>query len=284
MQAHTAFLVACLSLVGFSDIASAQAPATFLLKSGDRIQGDLIDLNASGYVITVGGQERRISPDDIAVIDFTGNAGSFPADETQKIVAGQNLMVLRNGEMFAGRMNDVGGNQPKLIYFSYPGGPQTTTSDRIARIYLSTPPASAGATTGTGGSGGQLPVDQGTSIHVPANGAWTATGISVQRGQTIRFSQSGQVQLSQDASDTAPVAGKAGSPAPPKAPMPGTLRGALIGRIGGGRPFGIGDMASIVAPATGPLYLAINDDVLTDNSGEFVVAISGGTTLGIRRR
>ena len=68
--------------------------------------------------------------------------------------------------------------------------------------------------------------------------------------------------------------------------MPGTLHGALLGRIGNGKPFGIGDMTTITAPATGPLYLGVNDDLLTDNNGEFVVTISGGqatTPAAIRR-
>ena len=84
MRLKTFFLVGCLSLTTLIGTAAAQAPATFLLKSGERISGDLIDLNASGYVITVNGQEKRISPDDLAVIDFTGNAQGFPANETQK--------------------------------------------------------------------------------------------------------------------------------------------------------------------------------------------------------
>ena len=212
MRLKMGFLVMCLSLTGLIGTAAAQAPATLLLKSGDRIQADLIDLNASGYVVTQNGQERHINPDDIAVIDFTGDAQNFPANETQKIVAGQNLLVMRDGQMFAGKMNDVGGTQPKLIYFAYPGGPQNVTSDRVARIYLSTPPAAAAGTTG---APGQAPTDQGGgTIHVPANRAWTPTGITVQRGQTVRFSSSGQVQLSQNASDLAPVAGKANSMAP----------------------------------------------------------------------
>ena len=39
----------------------------------------------------------------------------------------------------------------------------------------------------------------------------------------------------------------------PNAPIPGALAGALIGRIDNGRPFGIGNQTSIVAPASGLL-------------------------------
>jgi hypothetical protein len=56
--------------------------------------------------------------------------------------------------------------------------------------------------------------------------------------------------------------------------MPNVLAGALIGRIDGGQPFGIGNLSSIAAPASGMLYLGINDDVVSDNTGQFSVTIS----------
>ena len=40
------------------------------------------------------------------------------------------------------------------------------------------------------------------------------------------------------------------------------------------QPFGIGDQTSIVVPASGLLYLGINDDNVSDNSGQFQVVIS----------
>ena len=45
-----------------------------------------------------------------------------------------------------------------------------------------------------------------------------------------------------------------------------------------GRPFGIGDQRSFPAPATGLLYLTVNDDQKNDNSGEFGVTISTNTS------
>jgi hypothetical protein len=283
MRAKNALLVVFLSLTFLAGTAAAQAPATFLLRSGERISGDLIELDASGYHIIVNGQERRIAPDDLAVIDFTGRAQDFPATETQKLIPGQHLIVLHDGEMHAGKMNDVGGTRPKLIYFAYPGGPQNITSDRVARIYLSSPPA---ATAGTGGSAAQIPPDQPGTVRVVANRPWTSTGIAVQKGQLLRFSASGQVQLSQDVNDVAPITGKAGRQVSASGSLPDTLGGALLGRIGNGRPFPIGNQTSITAPQTGLLYLGVNDDMFTDNSGEFVVTVTGGTPTGtgIRRR
>jgi hypothetical protein len=283
MRLKSALLAAFLSLTFLIGTAAAQAPATFLLKSGERISGDLIELDASGYHIIVNGQERRIAPDDLAVIDFAGDARSFPANETQKLVSGQHLLVLRDGAMFGGKMNDVGGTRPKLIYFAYPDGPQTTSSDRVARIYLSSPPS---ATAGTGGSTPRNSPDPPGTVRVLANRPWTSTGITVQKGQALQFSATGQVQLSQDVNDVAPVTGKAARQVSASGSLPGTLGGALLGRIGNGKPFGIGDQASITAPASGLLYLGVNDDEFADNTGEFVVTVTGGTPSpgGIRRR
>jgi hypothetical protein len=56
--------------------------------------------------------------------------------------------------------------------------------------------------------------------------------------------------------------------------MPRILAGALIGRIGNGRPFAIGDQTSIQAPESGQLFLGINDDTLNDNQGEFRVEVT----------
>ena len=59
--------------------------------------------------------------------------------------------------------------------------------------------------------------------------------------------------------------------------------GALIGRIGTGRPFGIGDQTSIAAPGAGELLLGINDDHVADNAGAYRVTVVTPATT-IRRR
>jgi len=59
--------------------------------------------------------------------------------------------------------------------------------------------------------------------------------------------------------------------APPVGSAPG---GALVGRIDNGQPFLVGVQGTIRMPANGQLFLGINDDVLTDNTGDFFVTIS----------
>jgi hypothetical protein len=101
----------------------------------------------------------------------------------------------------------------------------------------------------------------------------------VQRGEMITLKSTGQIRLSENDDDIAvPPGAKSGRQAAAAAPIPDTLAGALIGRIGpNGRPFGIGDQTSIPMPAAGELFLGINDDYCGDNQGEFRVEIKRGT-------
>jgi hypothetical protein len=113
----------------------------------------------------------------------------------------------------------------------------------------------------------------GTFI-VEANRQWTPTGIRVNQGDVLRFSSSGEIHFSGNAADRAGVAGSPDHKFIGGSPLPGALAGALIGRIDNGLPFGIGDQTTITAPASGLLYLGTNDDVVSDNSGQFQVVIS----------
>lgn len=116
---------------------------------------------------------------------------------------------------------------------------------------------------------------QSRTIAVPANQQWTPTGIRVSFGDKLQMQISGQITLRpNDPKDVAIPQGSLLQRYAPNAPMPKVLAGALIGRIDGGQPFGIGNLSSILAPASGQLYLGINDDVVSDNSGQFTVVIS----------
>jgi hypothetical protein len=272
-------------VLSFAGAAFAQEPATLLLKSGERISGQLVDMTGSAFIMTVNGQERRIRIDDAAVIDFSGHAQNLPPAESQKAGQGQNLLVLKSGQQIQGKLEDVGGRHPLRVSFVKNGVPTNYRSNEISRVYLATPISSAVATSGAGTPAGQpgAATGNGVTVHVPANRQWTATGVNVQQGQTISFSSSGQVQLSTDPGNTSTVNGKPGLQ-PARSQMPGTLGGALVGRIGNGTPFAIGSLTSIVAPGTGPLYLGVNDDLFNDNSGEFVVVVTGGTPGSVRGR
>jgi hypothetical protein len=118
---------------------------------------------------------------------------------------------------------------------------------------------------------------QGTptrSFTVPGNRQWTPTNIRVSQGDRLHIEANGEVRFTSNAADRAQAAGSFAQKYTPGAPLPKAFVGALIGRIDNGRPFGIGDQESIVMPASGILYLGINDDKVSDNSGQFQVIIS----------
>ena len=112
------------------------------------------------------------------------------------------------------------------------------------------------------------------TIAVPATRQWTPTGISVHQGDRIRIETTGEIRWTSNPNDRSRSAGALDQKKTPGSPLPNSFVGALIGRIDSGQPFGIGDQTSIVVPASGLLYLGINDDNVSDNSGQFQVVIS----------
>jgi len=116
---------------------------------------------------------------------------------------------------------------------------------------------------------------QSRTITVPSTQQWTPTGIRVNQGDRLQFQSSGEINLRPAGNnDRANVAGSITGRTAPNSPLPMALAGALIGRIDNGQPWGLGNQTTIVAPASGLLYLGVNDDLLTDNSGSFTVRIS----------
>jgi hypothetical protein len=271
-----------IAAVGYLGVAQAQESATLTLRSGERLSGQLIDLNASGFTVRVNNEERQVPKNDVAVIDFAG--GTMSSADWAKVPSGQQMVWLRNGQMVTGQLFDIGGTSPLRLTFKTDSGDRDLTSAEVGRIVLAhTDAAAAGAssnssaasTTGTGNT---------ASVVVSAKQRWTTTGITVRRGETLTFNTTGEVRLSASGDDVASPAGSASGKMGAQAPLPTSLAGALIGRIGNGRPFGIGNQTSIPAPAAGQLFLGINDGQLDDNSGEFRVEITrSGTGDPVRR-
>lgn len=111
-------------------------------------------------------------------------------------------------------------------------------------------------------------------VDVDSRSGWVSTGLTVTQGQIVLFETSGTVQLSGDAADTAGAAGSFLGRRATGSYLPSELAGALVGRIGSSAPFGVGDLSQITAPASGELFLSVNDDQRRDNSGRFRVRVS----------
>jgi len=270
MQKRTWLAAICLIALALGVAVSAQQSATLVLRSGERVSGELVDMGAD-FTMRVNGQTRHYPINDVWVIDFMGGGQGLPNTELSAIPASGHLTILRGGESFTGRLADIAG-APMQLVFSTDQGERRINASSVGRVYLDRPsPSAAVATTGISQSASG--VDQRT-ITVPATQPWVDTGLNVRQGETIFFSASGQTQFGPNAEHTAGPAGSTTGLIERRATIPTALAGALIGRIGNGRPFGIGDQASIQMPATGRLFLGINDVNFKDNSGSFAVTIS----------
>jgi hypothetical protein len=106
---------------------------------------------------------------------------------------------------------------------------------------------------------------------VSADVAWNDTGIDVRAGQTVSFAAQGQVRWGRDRRDG--PGGEKNSPSNPNRPMGNRNAAALIGKIGNDTFFIGDDSGPMRMRSSGRLYLGINDDVLTDNSGNFRVVV-----------
>ena len=123
------------------------------------------------------------------------------------------------------------------------------------------------------GFGRGRPNDQASTVIVTNRQAWIDSGIDVRAGDSLDITATGRVQYSRQLTH---VAGPDGTPSVTRAdaPMPNTPVGALVARVGNSAPFFVGARANALrVQQTGRLFFGINDDILTDNSGDFRVTV-----------
>jgi hypothetical protein len=262
-----------IGLVLMTTQAFAQS-GTVLLRSGERLNAEVLDMGAD-FTFRVNGRDRHFPISDVVLIDFTGDARNPPQAEVARVSNEGPMIVTRSGEMISGSLADLRG-VPTQAELS--NGRRVDLSN-VARIYVSPvagiggiphPPTSAEAPA----PGTPAAPPGSRTVVVPGNVAWTNTGFNVSRGQRLNFQPSGEARLSFNGDDVATAAGAKSYRFADKAPIPSIPVGALIGRIGNGQPFSIGNPEGpYPMPASGRLYLGINDDHLADNSGNYVVHI-----------
>ncbi len=256
-----ALSVAALTITG---VAQAQENATLTLRSGERVSGQLVDMGGSGFEVRVNGQSRQIPTHDVAVIDFSG--ATMNDTDWANVADGQQV-VLKNGTTVSGQLFDIGGTTPLRITVKTASGDRDFSSTEINRIILAKPAVA------TSGATAALAAPTGSGISVSPRQQWTSTGLTVKKGEVLSFQTTGEIQLSPTAGDIAAPAGSKTGNRSTAGPLPNALAGALIGRIGNGQAFAIGNQVTVPMPEAGQLFLGVNDDKLDDNQGEFRVDI-----------
>jgi hypothetical protein len=273
------FVVAAACVVWVAAV-SAQGPVTVQMRDGSKIEGRIEELLPDGtlFIRVSQNDQRRIPISSVALIDRVGGASGLPETEIREAVGPAHLLLTSNGGSMKGRLVAIRGGQGSaqegqarsFVFRTEDGREQEFSMGQVSRVYLGTYPIAA--ITGSPVTAGLEPgVAVPGAIRVPANGGWISTGMRVRRGEVVTFNTSGQVQLSDNANDRAHSAGTPRTA--PGAPVPNVYAGALIGRVGTGQPFAVGNQASVAMPNQGLLYLAVNDDERGDNTGEFVVQL-----------
>jgi hypothetical protein len=183
------------------------------------------------------------------------------------------VLVLRDGTRVQGELSTVRGGVIEFEEQSFGGRGRIVRVDREEVVRIEFDNRGGGGGGGDFG-GGRPPGMRERTVNVAANVPWSDTGIDVRSGQTVYFNANGEVRWGRDRRDG--PEGENNSPRNPGRPMPNRPGAALIGRVGDSNdPFFIGgDNGGIRVRSSGRLYLGINDEVLTDNSGAFRVTVS----------
>jgi hypothetical protein len=180
------------------------------------------------------------------------------------------VLYLRNGSRITGELIAVRGGTIEFEERRGFGGSRTVRVDRdeVDRIEFENNRYSNNNNYSPGGRPSGMRERQ---TMVSATTAWTDSGIDVRAGQTVYFEATGQVRWGRDRRDG--PAGERNSPDNPNRPMGNRNAAALIGKIGNDMFFIGDDSGAVRMRSSGRLYLGINDDVLTDNSGNFRVVV-----------
>jgi len=123
------------------------------------------------------------------------------------------------------------------------------------------------------------------AIEVYANTKWNNTGVYLNAGQTFSVSANGTAYYSSKEPGVSPE-GSGGGPATSDYLLAGAERHCLIGKIGG-RKFEVRSSYSGTAPASGTLYLGMNESQYrtdyNDNSGNWTANIRTQGTAGFQQ-
>jgi hypothetical protein len=291
---RVAIATALTASLGLTAQAVADERVTALLRGGERVTGRF-DGFANGLVhIDVSDtDERKIPLADVALIDLVGAAQGLPETELSEARGDDHVLLLKSGAATKGRLVTIEGSerdknnpQPTTVVFRTTSGEERRVRlSEVGRLYLGRYPGAAPAGTSAPTASTVTTAGQSSGVTVNANQRWTPTGITVAKGQQVSFAASGEVQLSPDPNDKAGTAGSKQGRRMTGGPLPGQLAGALIGRVGNGQAFGIGNQPGPLSmPAAGVLYLGVNDDNVDDNSGAFTVTVTAQPTTVTSQR
>jgi hypothetical protein len=287
------FLVAALLTI-FGAVAIAQQPATLVLRDGQRVSGQLLYKGGGEVGLRIGSQDRWFPFNQIAIIAFVpGDPSAAELRQLPETDRNPDLelhqYVTRDGAVNRAKLYHItpGG---EMVTFDAPSGRREVSSSQLARIYISPGAARslyADVLAGKGGQGSDPGSFEGVNrtVSVPADQAWTDTGLTVRRGDRVAFRANGEVRLMRP-NETDIVANPNGSDIRADAArsprrgvggvaVPSMGLGGLVARIGNGEPFPIGTRSEPISMGdSGRLMLGINAESFEGNRGAYTVDIA----------
>jgi hypothetical protein len=243
------FFFRCLLMIAVVMGASLAIFAdTIRLKDGSVIRGQIVSFKNEQFTIMVGGGSRgrksqiTVYMEDVDSIDFdsTGNTNNSNAPN--------NDTVTNNQPVYQPPTNNQANNQPTNNQPTYP--PPTSNNQAPPTFFQ---------------------INVKVRADNTSNG-WTNTGLVVRRGQRLRITAAGRVNLGANRMATAD--GLANIPDRDKL-MRNQPTGGLIAVIGDDNDdfIFVGRSRDFVAQRDGVLFLGVNEGNLSDNSGLFEVVI-----------
>ena len=279
------FITTCALAASAAVVVLANHPATFVLRNGDRVNGDLSYKGGTAYTLA----GRDYASQDVALVAFV--SGDPSADELRQIPRVDNnpneldrhAFVTRDGRVMMGKLYKFSPDGETVTFDARDGGRRDVSANDLARIYIN--PGAARSVYNNILQAGNQPVATAGVVNAPpgsiavnGNQPWTDTAIDVKAGDQVRFMSSGEIRIATGkAPETVANPNGSGSFNAPRNgyPVPAMAVGGLIAKVGNSAPFPIGKSDQpIRMPANGRLYLGINDDGFGDNSGAFQVTVT----------
>ena len=254
------FFFRCLLMVALVVGASLTIFAdTIRLKDGSVIRGQIVSFKNEQFTIMVGGGSRgrksqiTVYMEDVDSIDFdsTGNTSNSTGPNNDTVNNNQPVYQPPTNNQPAN--NQPTNNQPTNNQPTYT--PPTTNNQSAPPTFFQ--------------------INVKVRADNTSNG-WTNTGLVVRRGQRLRITATGRVNLG--AGRMATADGLPNIPDRDKL-MRNQPTGGLIGVIGDDNDdfIFVGRSRDFVAQRDGVLFLGVNEGNLSDNSGLFEVVIEAET-------
>lgn len=260
----------------------------------DLHRDERVQIRASGTILT---GRSRITPDGLRTNDpnaplpraaeglLVGAVGNDPDSPIVELGAAREFVADRDGRLYLtanrGSYNDARGAFTVQIRRERDLNALADQSDndRYGRRRDTIPGPARSRTRQTGDSERNRGTQEVT-LEVPATSRGTDTNIDLREGDQITFVASGTIVAGRRIGQVGPQGGRLSGfgAIVGTRPVPSAGPGALIGyvRLSNGQtsqPFLIGNQLTLTAPADGRLFVGVNDDDYSDNSGSFSVRI-----------